>query len=358
MKKIILFLCLIICFNITAQSADEFEYLLSGAIVTDIAVNSKDIWVATNGNGVFRYSSRENKWIQFSTAQGNIQHDMFYCITANEQFVWAGSIDGLFIYDINRNSWTRRKFSLGGQLANWIRSVAYDKYDNSVWIGRFQYLTKYDLSSRRFTDYNLTVNRNEKTNTIKTIQVEGDSLVWFGTEAGLHKYDKSKDLNDPRSITFFDNRYNYFNGEGEQVSISALLFERGYIWIGLDEFVTHERPEFNVGGLFKYNRRNDWLRFDDSRGMMGNGVFSLERTGNFIWASLYQFGKNTKEIYGRGLVLINRITNQVIPINNDEIPKTINVIFFDGTYLWLGTDNGLVKINFFNKLAQWTGGNK
>ena len=84
----------------------------------------------------------------------------------------------------------------------------------------------------------------------------------------------------------------------------------------------------------------------------------MERTGNYIWASLYQFGESTKETYGRGLVVINRLNNHVTPIQDENIPQTINTIFFDGTYLWLGTDDGVVKINFFNKLAQWPQGEK
>ncbi|MEG8945955.1 hypothetical protein [Rosettibacter firmus] len=336
-----------------SQSLSEYDFYLKGSSVMDICSDGKDIWIATNGSGIFRYIPSQDKWEQYSTLKGNLQHDFFYCITANEDYVWAGSIDGLFIYDKNRNFWTKRKFALGGQLSNWIRSIAYDKYENVVWIGRFQYLTKYDLKTKRFTDYNLKINNNEKTNTIKTILVDGDSIVWFGTEAGLHKYDKSKDLNSPDAITFYDNRYNYFNGEGEQVSISTILLERNFIWIGLDEFITAERPEFNLGGLFRYNRKNEWIRFDNTNGLPANGIYDLERTGNYIWVSLYQFGKETKELYGRGLVLINRINNKIIPINDERIPKTINKIFFDGTYLWLGSENGLIKINFFNQLAQW-----
>lgn len=358
MKKILILIFFIINFSVFAQEEFDLDFFLSGSEVTDISSFGNEIWFATNGNGLFRYLKKENKWDQFSTSRGNLQHDFFYCVAANNEFIWAGSIDGLFIYEKKRNSWTKRKFGLGGQLSNWIRSIKYDEYEKAVWIGRFQYLTKFDEKTKRFTDYNLTVKGNQKTNTIKTIRVDGDSLVWFGTEAGLHKYNKSKDLNNPNSITFYDNRFNYFNGEGEQVSISALLTERNNLWIGLDEFITAERPEFNVGGLFRFNRRNDWVRFDGSKGLTGNGIHDIELTGNFIWASVYQFGKATKEVYGRGLVLINRLTNQVIPIRDERIPQSVNKIFFDGIFLWLASDKGLAKINFFNQLAQWTKGEK
>jgi len=326
---------------------------LKGAEVTDISNFGNEIWFATNGSGIFRYSVKDNNWVQYSTSRGNLQHDFFYCVASNENFVWAGSTDGLFVLDKKRNNWTKRKFGLGGQLANWIRALAYDKQENVLWIGRFQYLTKYDLKNRRYIDYDLTVNGNVKSNNVKTISVDGDSLVWFGTEAGVHKYQKSKDFNAPGAVKFYDNRYNYFNGEGDQVSVSSILIERDFVWLGMDEFITPERPEFNIGGLFRYNRKNDWLRLDDSKGLPGNGVHDLEITGNYIWASLYQFGSSTKEIYGRGLAVINRSTNKIIPIRDDKIPQTINTMLFDGTFLWLGTNTGAIKINFFNKLAQW-----
>ncbi|MBA4406850.1 hypothetical protein C0389_06210 [bacterium] len=355
MKKILFLIFILFGINLQAQEQNDLEFFLKGAQVTDITSDGTNLWFATNGNGIFKYIPRSNAWMSYSTLNGNLQHDFFYCIAANKDYVWAGSTDGLFILDIKSGSWTKRKFGLGGQLANWIRALAFDKYENVLWIGRFKYLTKFDLKNRKYSDYDLTVRKNEKTNNIKTIQVDGDSLVWFGTEAGLHKYDKSKDLNDNSAITFYDTKYNFFDGEGEQVSITSLLFERKNIWIGLDEFITPERPEFNLGGLFRFNRRNDWQRFDDKNGLPANGIYDLERTGNYIWVSLYQFGKSTKESFGRGLILIDRLTNEVIPVRDERIPSTVYCIFFDGTNLWMGTESGLIKVNFINKLAQWMG---
>jgi hypothetical protein len=337
---------------VKAQPANDLEFYLDKSQVMDITSDGSNIWIATNGNGIFKYFPPSNLWQQYSTAKGNITLDLFYCITASDEYVWAGSTDGLFILDKKNNTWTKRKFGLGGQLANWIRSIAYDKEENCVWIGRFKFLTKYDLKTKRYTDYDLTAGNNDKTNNIKSICVEGN-YVWFGTEAGVHKYNKSEDLNDKNSRIFYDTRNNAFNGEGEQISINSILKERNYIWFGLDEFITPERPDFNIGGLFRFDKKSEWVGLDSYKGLPGNGVYDLERTGNYIWASLYQFGKSTKETFGRGLVIINRITNQIMPIRDEKIPRTIYSIYFDGTNLWLGTENGLIKVNFFNKLAQW-----
>lgn len=353
MRKLIFFV--IIFFNIiSAQDHRDLEFYLDKAQVMDISSDGISLWYATNGNGIFQYFPSSGKWNQFSTQNGNISIDFFYCIAANQNFVWAGSTDGLLILDRKSGNWTKRKFALGGQLSNWIRSVSFDIESNCVWIGRFKYLTKYDLSTKKYTDYDLTIRNNEKTNTIKTIKVD-NKYVWFGTEAGVHRYDKSKNLEDKDSRKFYDIKNNSFNGEGEQVSVNTILIERDYIWFGLDEFITPERPDFNVGGLYRFDYKTEWIGLDASKGLPGNGVFDLERTGNYIWASLYQFGSSTKETFGRGLVLINRVTKQIIPIRDERIPRTIYSIYFDGTNLWLGTENGLIKVNFFNKLAQWTG---
>ncbi len=358
MKKFIALIIFFVTIPLFSQENIDLEIFLDKAQVMDITSDGSSIWIATNGHGIYNYNPLSNKWTQFSTAQENIQTDLFYCITANKNFVWAGSTDGLFIYDKAKNSWNRRKFALGGQLANWIRSIAYDEYSNCVWIGRFKYLTKYEVATKKYTDYDLTVKGNDKTNNIKSILVDGDSFVWFGTEAGVHKYDKSKNLSDADSRYFYDIKKNHFNGEGEQASVTSMLSERANIWFGLDEFITDERPDFNLGGLFKYDRKNTWQVFNSKLGLPGNGVYDIERTGNYIWASFYQFGKSTKENFGRGLVLINRLNDQIISINDDRIPKTIYSIFFDGSNIWLGSENGLLKLNFFNKLAQWQRGKK
>lgn len=280
MKKILFLLCLFLAKDFYSQSKADLEFFLKDMQVTGIASDGTNLWFATNGNGIFRYSLKNKDWQQYSTSRGNLQHDFFYSIAANHEYVWAGSTDGLFILDQKNDVWTKRKFALGGQLANWIRALTFDKYEDALWIGRFKYLTKFNLKDKRYTDYDLTVKGNEKTNNIKSIKLDGDSLVWIGTEAGLHKYDKSKDLNDKSAITFYDTRYNYFGGEGEQVSITSILFERRFVWIGLDEFITPDRPEFNIGGLFRFDRRNEWLRIDDKNGLPANGIYDLERTGD------------------------------------------------------------------------------
>ncbi len=349
MKTLIIILLSLLSQLLLAQKLESY---LSGKDVRDICNDGNNLWVATNGNGIFQFNYRMQEWRNYSTRNKKLKIDFFYTITANKKFVWAGSPDGLFIYNKKGKRWSKRKFAKGGQLSNWIRAVQYDPHINSVWIGRFKYLTKYNLKRRRFTDYDLTMNKNLKTNTIKVVKVDGDSLVWFGTESGLHRYDKTQDISNDSSLSFYDNDLNYFNGDGDAISVSAMLIEQNNIWIGLDEFVTKSNPNYNLGGIYKFDRKNTWTRYDARNGLKGNGIYDLEITGNYIWASLYQFSKNTKDIFGRGVALINRITDEVTMVNIDGLPKVINSLHFDGKKLWFGTNNGLFAIDFTNKFVE------
>lgn len=340
-----IFILLLIGLKVTAQPNLEIESFLPGVSVTDICSDGSDIWITTDGRGIYKYSSEKESWKNYSTQKNNLKHDFFYCIASSDKYVWAGSSDGLFIFDKRRKRWSKRKFGKGGQLGNWIRSLEYDKYDRILWIGRFKNLTRFDLKKRRFTDFDLTVNGNEKTNTIKTIKVDGDSLVWFGTEAGVHKFYKSIDLSDPKSRYFYNNSRNYFNRDGKSISISTILIEQNNVWFGLDEFITKNNPDYNVGGVYKFNRQNEWIRFDKTDGFEANGIYDMEVTGKYIWVSLYQFNIEKKEPFGQGIVLIDRISGEVKTLNGSEIPSEVYSLLYDGTSIWLGSKNGITKIN-------------
>lgn len=359
MRKILTSLFFVFLFGQAfGQTGQKFETMFENVSIHDLCSDGQSVWIATNVSGVYRYDIKSKKITNYNSANSDLKQDAIYCLASNDDFIWAGSADGLFVLDKKTDKWTKRKFGKGGALGNWIRSLAFDKYENVVWIGRFMFLTKYNLRTRQFEDFDLTKQGNTKTNNIKKVIVDGDSLVWFGSEAGLHKYNKKKNLFDPGAILFYDSKFNYFNGEGDQVSITSLLFEQKNIWIGLDEFITPDMPQFNIGGLYKFDRKNEWKRFDVSTGLSGNGIYCLAKTGNYIWAGLYQFGQSSKENYGRGLALINRTNNQVKVLNEAGIPSNVYCMYFDGNTMWLGTNNGIVKIPVTNKLATMNKGIK
>ena len=355
-KKLILSLAVVLCLNIQALAQVQSEIFLKGAAITDIDQEEGFLWVATYGQGIYRYSFADGKWVNFSTKSGNLDNDLFYAIEVSKNFVWAASVEGLFTFTKKRERWNKRKFAQGGEFGNWIRSLRYDPAQNVLWIGRFRNITRFDLKSRRYDDINRIQGKDEKSNTIKSIELDGDSLIWFGTESGVHIYSKKKKHTDPAAWRYFTNNKRAFKEEGKTVSVSNILFEGRNVWFGTDEFVAVDDPDFNVGGVYIFDRRFNWERIYKRDGLGGNGIYALCRIGNYIWAGVYEFDKQQKLEYGKGLYLINRVTKQVIPVDLNELNITSSTILsfhFDGINIWIGTSEGLVKLEIENKLAEW-----
>jgi ligand-binding sensor domain-containing protein len=357
MKKFY-FLFFLFLFSVSLHSQIESELFLLGGKITSIIGEKDFLWVSTYGYGVFRYSYKDEKWTNFSTQNRNLENDMFYNIAVSPKYVWAGSAEGLFIYDRAKNQWRKRKFAVGGEFGNWIRSLAYDPKDNVLWIGRFRNLTRFDVSKNRYTDIDLTIKEDPKSNTFISISLDGDSVVYFSTEAGIHKYNKQKPITEKGATEFINNQKNAFNGDGESVSVSDMLFDRDYIWFATDEFVTTQKPKFNVGGIYKYDRNFQWDRLSKQNGLPANGVYCLEKVGNSVWAGIYSFDKRDKKEFGKGLVIINRFSDEIniVDLNETEINSaTILSLYFDGSSMWVGTDKGLLRIKIENPLARWEG---
>lgn len=354
--KVILTFVLFFSFLLNTESLAQSpaELFLDKVSVTAIQDEQNFLWIATNGQGVYRYSKKDGKWTNFSSSNNAIDNDLFSCIAVSDDYVWAGSIEGLFTYDKKKNSWRKRKFAVGGEMGNWIRSLCYDKKENILWIGRFKNLTQLDVKKQKFTEFDLTKNNDPKTNTIKSIKLDGDSLVWFGSESGVHIFDKK--ASDSTAYWRYINNKRGFNGDGDAVSIADFLFDGNNVWIATDEFVTQQQPTFNIGGIYKFNRKLKWDRISKADGLPGNGIYCLARTGNKIWAAVYAFDKKNKKEYGKGFVLIDRLTGKVLNVDLNQMDiasSLVQSLYFDGKVMWIGTDKGLYQCNVTNPLAEW-----
>lgn len=360
-RRFPLIIILLLFFLRPVSAQVEYESFFDGATINGITSDGNSLWFSTYGRGILQYLPNENKWITYSTKDNNLTEDLFYCIAASKDYVWAGCTDGLMTFDRKRKLWRKRKFAAGGEYGNWIRSLYYDEKENILWIGRFIDLTRLDVAKQKFDDFDLTTNKDPKTNNIKVIKGDVYGYIWFGTEGGVFRYDKSRELEDKSQLIFYNNERNAFRGVGDAISISDILFEKNYIWFGTDEFITPDHPEFNVGGLFRFNRRALWERIDKRSGLPANGVFALEKTGSSLWIGSYQFDKKNKKEYGRGLALLNTATGKVSRVNPDDINLASNdilTLYFDGTFMWIGTNSGLTKVKVSNPLAYWNGKKK
>ncbi len=353
LKIFFVFIVMLSTVAIYGQDSIEVEKQLSGQKVNDLALDGDKIWIATEGGGVFEYFIKEKRFKNYSTTNNKLSNNLIFTIEVSRKFIFAGSIDGLFIFNKRRKRWAKRKFGKGGQLGNYIRDLAYDEKENNLWIGRFQFLSRFSLSKRRFYDYDLTVNGDEKSNSVTTLKIDNNRFLWTGTDNGLFRIDINKDISDSLTKDYFSNRNGLFPKSGKMLSVSSLLFERNNIWVGTNRFITKENPNYNAGGLYKWDGGIEWRVFNKENGLGGSGISALALAGNYIWVGVYDFGKNSKEEYGRGISVINRISGKVTRLSESNLPLKINTLLFDGNNIWVGADNGLYKIKIVNKILNW-----
>jgi ligand-binding sensor domain-containing protein len=354
-KKFFLILTYLLFFFPDIFAQIDFEVFLEDASITSITEEENFLWASTYGHGIYRYSKKDNKWFNFSTKSKNLDNDLFYDVAVNKNYIWAAATEGLFIYDKKKDKWSVKKFSLGGQFGNWIRSLYYDPAEDILWIGRFRNLTQLDVVKQKYTDFDLTQGNDPKSNTFISIKADGDSLIWFGTESGVHIYRKKKKIGQD-TWQFLNNKKG-FKQEGDAVSISDFVFEPRRVWFATDEFITAKQPQFNLGGLYSYNRHFIWNKYSRENGLPANGIYCIERTGNYIWAGLYSFDKKEKEEYPRGLVMIDRISGKIDQVDLNQLQtrsSAVKVLYFDKKDLWIGTNKGLWRLKISNSMAEWS----
>ncbi len=168
---------------------------LAGDAVTRITIDEDYIWIGTR-NGISRYDKLTDSWNNYDTNSGLVDNSVA-AIAADGDFVWFGTEEkGLSLYD-RRNSDFVRTYTKKDQLASdHIRALAAD--GTSLWLGTADRgVQRYILSVNTWQQY--TVLNPEKTentaptglisNHITAIAPDGN-VVWFGThEHGLARHD-------------------------------------------------------------------------------------------------------------------------------------------------------------------------
>ena len=86
-KKIVpglkfLFSACIIVFALSSSSLSQnsSEIVLENVSVTSIRDEQNFLWIATYGQGIYKYSKKDDKWTNYSTSNNALDNDLFSCL--------------------------------------------------------------------------------------------------------------------------------------------------------------------------------------------------------------------------------------------------------------------------------------
>ena len=297
----------------------EDEYLIYKYTIQAIFEDrDKNLWLATNGDGIQMISGITEKFSRIQKKQTGKYEGVYLrfwgICTDEEGNLWLGSDgDGIYKYD-KKGNFLKHYYADGkkGSLTNNAILTAYRDRSNSLWFGTygkgvFRYAKETDSFVNYSHDYTDTVSLEK--NFIRVIYEDSKNNLYAGTfGGGLSRYDKAKDrfvrviptisvraLTEDKNgnlwIGTYESGLQYFNskdqsvhgvlnGEGNRPSLSVntihtlYLDKKGALWMGTEG-----------AGLVKYEPEKNKLHYySEKDGLGGITVYAiLADDGGNLW---------------------------------------------------------------------------
>jgi len=114
-----------------------------------------NLWLATDGNGVYRYNHKTGQFRNYSQILGNpatISHNKVYSIVCDyEGKIWIGTHSGLNLFDAETETFTH--FSQDNGLSNNIVYGIMPEKGNVLWLSTANGLSKFNSTDRLFKTF-------------------------------------------------------------------------------------------------------------------------------------------------------------------------------------------------------------
>ncbi len=296
-------------------------------INTILSFSSSYLLVGTVNKGVQRFDFHTEKFTPFlEKGQDNSPLFVRCMIKTDNQELWIGTEEGVFIYDLRTNDFVNLKHSHNNPYSlsdNAIHSLYQDK-EGGVWVGTFFGGVSYFHNSfTQFEKYYPKPGKNSISGkSISEFCEDKKKNIWIGTEdAGLNKF-------NPITIEFTKSPITSGN-------IHSLLCDEDRLWVGTFSDGLHvmnletQEVDSYKNGVSDYSIKDD-------------NIYSIYKdTSGRIW-----IGSST------GLQYYNEQTDDFRRIKEEIIKNQVNDILEDyrGT-LWFATiGNGVFSYDRFSEV--------
>jgi signal transduction histidine kinase/ligand-binding sensor domain-containing protein/DNA-binding response OmpR family regulator len=202
-------------------------------VISVIEDNDGDVWIGTDGDGLYKVNAVNQKIEHFSTT--TIPHIPSNVITAlfedRDKNVWIGTyVDGMFRYNRNTRQFDLHYHSSSPQALSHdhISAFTQDK-DGVLWIATDGGgLNSFDPASQRIRHYKSEDGNQPESrlsnNWVYALHIDKNNCIWTGTARGVNRFDlKTKTFsNAPLLNTLLNNKLIYTINEDSL----------GNLWLG------------------------------------------------------------------------------------------------------------------------------
>lgn len=297
----------------------EIQYPISDLMCKS---NKKELWIATNGNGVVKYNYALDT---FSSLTESLNEEKLNsnAITSlyldNENRVWIGTLrGGVNKIEVRKSPFTtvsKNEKTKNTLPSDFILSLS-EQDSQHLWIGTDgEGASLWDRKNNTFTNYSYNPNNpNSLSNNFVTAILKDNKGTWFGTYGG--------------GVCFFNSqtrsfkRYNLFNPKFNIIQKNVWVLFRSknnVLWVA--------SPDDE--GLYRYNETSDQFDFVDAK---ITGIISIAEDGNgYLW-----IGNFTKLIRFNPRTMESQVIDTKYPVRS--------IISISNTKMLVGTEGGGLMI--------------
>jgi len=289
-------------YGLIRYANDTLEYLADSAGITTGRINGiKEgadgiLWVATDGEGLFKYDpstrySARHGFSQLSTKDGLPQNEIWSMTMGRDGVLWIGTMNGLCAYDgrtfttIELPATTAVDSLI--QLAPTRIMCILEDSQGRIWFGRdgdglFLFDAKETGSPRTFKHY--TVQDGLPDNSVTGIMEDSKGRLWIGTNfSGVSLFDPSAVAEKgTKAFTNFTK-----DGVIEGIEAGAFYEDRsGHIWFAAEHH-----------GVYRYDGTS-FTNYGIKDGLSSGGIITMmeDREGRFWFGGLgglFRFDRRT-----------------------------------------------------------------
>jgi ligand-binding sensor domain-containing protein len=184
---------------------------LSNSRVSVIAAaEDGSVWVGTD-SGANRY--KDGAWKQFTVNDGLLSNTIKCLLTDVKGAVWFGTDRGISVYD--GTEWQEHSMK-NGLSWNETKAMAFDRRKETVWAA----VGDKDVNCFNGKKWNVYMDIQRG---IAAIMADSQSRIWFGSPAGLVKFNGDEWVSDPKKL-----------GVPVAPAYQLLCDGKGNMWFGLE----------------------------------------------------------------------------------------------------------------------------
>lgn len=299
-----------------------------------------DLWIATKTNGLFKYSSHQNKLVSAFDKEHFLGFEKDFRVIASDKDgnLWFGANSGVYVLNTKSEFNESTLTKIEDKNISKIKSIYTDK-KGSVWVGTyFGGVNIWDETNSNFTNLNQNTNTNSLSyNVVSSMVLDAEKNMYFGTEGGGVTI-----LNNKSDRTSYLNSTNLKELPTNNVK-TLLLNNENDLWIGtIDKGLI-------VYSLKKKKTSNNYLSTQLKQKLGNTSVYVLEKeSDSIIWIGTF----------GNGLVRYNTEKKTLKVFKNEQIGTSsltnnrIRSLLIDSKkQVWVGTQSGLNLMTLSDRIA-------